>query len=137
MEKNTKILLGIGAAILTYILLRPKNVLTQSNLDVKNSNDLPESYKIGLTYQNTANQGDVILFKTDDGVFRQGIAAGIQSTHDFNNADDWVTRNHYSGFDIIGVYSIDSPTAAAQLAVLSKWNPPTGLEIPTEKMIYS
>jgi hypothetical protein len=49
MEKNTKILLGLGAVIAAYLILKPKKAITQTTSDIntKDTVDMSQSDNIG------------------------------------------------------------------------------------------
>jgi hypothetical protein len=53
MEKNTKILLGVGAVIAAYLILKPKEAIAQTGL-------------VSLKKLPTSNDGSVIIDNNDD-----------------------------------------------------------------------
>jgi hypothetical protein len=63
MEKNTKILLGVGAAISLYLILKPKKAAGQSN-----STPSPTDPKINTTDYIICPQGYVMYDKVVGGV---------------------------------------------------------------------
>ena len=55
MKKNTKILLGLGAVIAAYLILKPKKVLTQTSVvNTPNTKVCPKGQELKLVDVNCA-----------------------------------------------------------------------------------